>query len=52
MASHAVHEHIVVDRIEELRQVDVHSDAIALSDELADLTDRLMGTATRAKPEA
>ena len=47
-----VHQHVVIDRIEELGQVDVHRDAVAVLHSRLHLPDRLVCVAARSKAKA
>ncbi len=48
---HSVHQDVMVDRIEEFRQVHIDGDAVAFSDILAGLVNRMMGGPSRAESE-
>ena len=43
LSRHPVHQNVMMDRVEELRQVHIDGNAIAFSDILAGLVDRMMG---------
>lgn len=51
-SSQQIHQHVVIDGVKELCQIDIHGNAATFLDVVLDLPDRLMGIATRSEPIA
>src|SRR4030065_2438971 len=51
LSRYTAHQNVMVDRVEELRQVHIDGDAIAFTDILAGLVNRMMGRPSRSESE-